>query len=93
MGIAQQLDSVPASAIPTIEGARKAKNQVLIEEIGRIPIGGLHIAEAIGRSKARTEKLALFAALWPVALVVFNTSTWVKNTIHSAFVGMFWQDW
>ncbi len=86
MGIAQQLDSVPASAIPTIADARGAKNRALLEEIRRAPIAGIHMAEALNRLKARGEALAIFASIWPILLVVLNTSTWIRDLVRSAFL-------
>jgi deoxycytidine triphosphate deaminase len=86
MGIAQQLDSVPASAIPTMADARGAKNAALLEEIRRAPISGIHIAEALRRIKSRIEALAIFATIWPILLVILNTSAWIRDLIRSAFL-------
>ncbi|MBA3916032.1 MAG: hypothetical protein H0X25_19715 [Acidobacteriales bacterium] len=86
MGIAQQLESVPASSVLTSEDARSAPERVLLEEINRIPISGLHVSEALSRQKRQLERLSVFLFLWPIALFGFLNNSWIKQLIHSDFV-------
>jgi deoxycytidine triphosphate deaminase len=86
MGISQELASVPASSIPTQEDARYAKIHVLLEEIGRIPIGGVHLAESISRCRSKEDWILVFSFVWPIILLFFNTSGWVRDMVKSAFV-------
>ena len=86
MGISQELSSIPASAIPTREDARRATHQTLLEEIRQIPFGGLHLAETLSRCRSREDIFLLLAVIWPIVLLFFNTSTWIKTVVGSAFV-------
>jgi deoxycytidine triphosphate deaminase len=86
IGISQQLESVPASAIPSIDDARGAKNRILLDEIRRVPMGGVHIAEALSRGKSREERIAIFSAIWPIIFFAFNTSVTIRDAIHSALL-------
>jgi dUTPase len=85
MGISQELASIPASSIPTQEDARNAKSEVLLEEVRRIPFGGVHLAESLSRCKLREDRLLIFSFVWPIVLVFFNINDWIKSVVKSAF--------
>jgi deoxycytidine triphosphate deaminase len=85
MGISQELASVPASSIPTQEDARNAKSNILLEEIRRIPFGGVHLAESMSRSKLKEDRILIFSFVWPIVLLFVNTSEWVRGAVKSAF--------
>lgn len=86
MGISQELASVPASSIPTQEAARNAKTVALLDEIRRIPLGGVHLAESIARCRSKEDSILVFSFVWPILLLFFNTSNWIKGVIKSAFM-------
>jgi deoxycytidine triphosphate deaminase len=90
LGIAQQLNSVRAVTLGSIEECRTATDTQLLDSIELIPIGGIQAAEVLQRlSKrqcaARLQSLTV-AVIWPLLLVFANNNDWVKDNM-GVFLG------
>jgi hypothetical protein len=90
LGISQQLSSVRAGSISSLEDCRNATNEQLAAGIRLIPIGGVHAAESIDRLSRRhvvaMQRMGAFAFLWPALLLLANNNDWIKANL-GAFVG------
>jgi deoxycytidine triphosphate deaminase len=85
LGIAQQLSSVRAVSLGSVEECRMAPDKELMDSIELIPIGGIQAAEVFQRLNRRqrsTERrLFTLVVVWPVLLVLANNSNWVKDNM------------
>lgn len=85
LGITQQLSSVRAVSLGSVEECRMAPDKELLDSIKLIPIGGIQAAEVFQRLNRRqlsTERrLLALAVVWPVLLIFANNNDWVKDNV------------
>lgn len=85
LGIAQQLSSVRAVPVGSLEECRAATDAQLLESIQHIPIGGIHAAESLKRLERKhivgQRRIITFAFVWPALLVFANKNAWINENL------------
>jgi Deoxycytidine deaminase len=79
LGISQQLQTIRATTLTTLEDCQKASTSELLTEIEKIPVQGPHIRQALLRHSTQSLRLYFLATFWPIALVIANTSPIKEN--------------
>jgi deoxycytidine triphosphate deaminase len=80
LGISQQLKTIRATTLTTLEEYQRASTQQLLAEIERLPVHGPHIRQALLRQSTQALRLYLLAVFWPIVLIVANSSS-VKEQV------------
>jgi deoxycytidine triphosphate deaminase len=90
MGIGQQLSSIRAVAVGSVEECERASDSQLRESIGQMPLGGAHLSVSLSRlsTKLKTAELRLYtiALTWPVLLLFANNNPWFRTNV-GPFIG------
>lgn len=85
LGITQQLHSVRAVAFGGQDELGRASDTQLRDSVRLVPIGGVHASELLRRMHKRmlvaNQRIIAFALLWPVLLLLANSSEWLAENI------------
>jgi hypothetical protein len=79
MQISQQLETIPISEVGSDDQCSRANRAQLISTVKKIPLGGTLISELFERDTKYLVRLFAWSTVWPILLVLANTSEWVKG--------------